>query len=73
MSLKLSDFPQITGASVDQKIELIDEIWENVRRASLAQEVRPAHLDILEQRLKAVREDYNLAISPSEARSQLKK
>jgi len=73
MALKLSDFPQITDASVDQKIELIDEIWENVRRASLGQKVRPAHLDILEQRLKAVREDFTLALSPTEARSRLRK
>jgi len=73
VSLKLSDFPQIAGASVDQKIALIDQIWEQVRRASSEQDVRATHLETLDKRLKMVQEDLTLALSPSEARSQLRK
>lgn len=73
MPLKLSDFPQIVGAPPDQKIELIDEIWEHIRRDSPGQRVQPAHLEVLEQRVKAVRRDSALALSTSDARAQLKK
>jgi len=73
MSLKLSDFPRIVGAPLDQKIELIDELWEHIRRDSPTQRVKPAHLEVLEQRVKAVRRDSALALSPSDARAQLKR
>ena len=73
MHLKLSDFPQIKDAPVDQKIELIDELWEQVRRASSELDVSPAHLSTLEGRLNAVEQEPSLALSPSEARALLRK
>ena len=73
MQLKLSDFPQIASAPPDQKIELIDELWEQVRRALPQPDVHPAHLSTLGRRLKAVQQEPSLALSPSEARAQLKR
>ena len=73
MLLKLSDYPQIADAPADEKIKLIDELWEQVRRTSLNPDVDPAHLSTLDQRLRAVRQDPSLALSPSEARAQLRK
>ena len=73
MLLKLSDFPQIKEAPVDQQIELIDELWEQVRRATPDLEVHPSHLSTLGLRLKAVQQEPSLALSPSEARAQLKR
>lgn len=73
MLLKLSDFPQIKAAPVEQQIELIDELWEQVRRATSELDLNPAHLSSLEQRLQAVQQEPSLALSPSEARAQLKK
>ena len=73
MLLKLSDFPQIKEAPVDQQIELIDELWEQVRRATPEIEVHPSHLSTLERRLQAVQQEPSLALSPSEARAQLKR
>jgi DNA repair ATPase RecN len=73
MEQKLSDFPQIRDAPVDQKIELIDELWEQVRRATSQLDVSPAHLSTLEQRLNAVEQEPALALSPSEARALLRK
>lgn len=73
MELKLSDFPQISNAPVAQKIELIDELWEQVRRSTKGFDVPKAHLETLEQRLSVVREAPSLALTPSEARAQLKK
>ncbi len=73
MELKLSDFPQIKEAPVDQQIELIDELWEQVRRATPSVEVHPSHVGTLGRRLKAVQQEPSLALSPSEARAQLKR
>jgi hypothetical protein len=73
MHLKITDFPQIVSAPVDQKIEFIDEIWEDVRRTRQQQDVHPEHLATLDQRLKAVQQDPNLALSPSAARALLRK
>ena len=73
MLLKLSDFPQIKAAPVEQQIELIDELWEQVRRATSELGLNTAHLSSLEQRLQAVQQEPSLALSPSEARAQLKK
>jgi hypothetical protein len=73
MLLKLSDFPQIKAAPVEQQIELIDELWEQVRRVTSELGLNPAHLSSLEQRLQAVQQEPSLALSPSEARAQLKK
>jgi hypothetical protein len=73
MLLKLSDFPQIKQAPVDQQIELIDELWEQVRRATPSVDVHPSHLSTLGRRLKAVEKEPTIALSPSEARAQLKR
>jgi hypothetical protein len=73
MQLKLSDFPQIASAPRDQKIELIDQLWEQVRRALPQPDVHPAHLSTLEHRLSAVQQDPSLALAPSVARALLKK
>ena len=73
MDLKLSDFPQISQAPVNQKLELIDELWEDVRRNTWRQSVPASHLLELESRLSAVEAQPSIALSPSEARAQLKR
>jgi hypothetical protein len=73
MLLKLSDFPEIKEAPVDQQLGLIDELWEQVRRATPQFDVPPSHLSALERRLQTVRQDPSLALSPAEARAQLKR
>jgi uncharacterized coiled-coil protein SlyX len=52
---------------------LIDELWEQVRRARPEIEVHPSHLSTLAQRLKAVQQEPSQVLSPSEARAQLKR
>ena len=73
MLLKLSDFPEIKEAPVEQQLELIDELWEQVRRAATSAGVPASHCSTLEQRLDVVQQDPSLALSPSEARAQLKR
>jgi len=59
-------------ASVGEKLALIDELWESVRRSTEI-EVPADHLKELDRRVGLVNEDPSLAQTPSEARANLKK
>ena len=63
--------PGLAKASVEEKLELIDELWESVRRSGLI-EIRSDHLAELEQRVRAVGADPSIALSPAQARALLK-
>lgn len=66
---------QVSGlaeATVDEKLALIDELWESVRR-SAAIEIRRDHVQELEQRVAAVSADPALALTPAQARALLRK
>ena len=67
----LSRIPGLAEASVDEKLELIDELWESVRRSGRI-EIRRDHLAELEQRVAAVNADPSIALSPAQARALLK-
>jgi len=64
--------PEIAEASVDEKLALIDELWESVRRSGRV-EVRADHLLELEKRAAEVAADPSIALSPAQARALLKK
>jgi hypothetical protein len=59
-------------ASVGEKLALIDELWESVRRSAEI-EVPADHLTELERRVGLVKEDPSIAQSPAQARAQLRK
>jgi len=63
--------PGLTEATVEQKLELIDELWESVRRAG-AIEIPKDHLAELEKRVAEVSRDPTIALAPAQARSLLK-
>jgi putative addiction module component (TIGR02574 family) len=64
--------PGLTEASVDDKLALIDELWESVRRSGPV-EVRKDHLQELEKRVAAVNTDPSIALNPAQARAHLKR
>jgi len=64
--------PGLAEASVEEKLELIDELWESVRRAGSV-EIPKDHLAELEKRVAEVSRDPSIALSPAQARSLLKK
>jgi putative addiction module component (TIGR02574 family) len=72
MSSLSSRIPGIAEASVDEKLALIDELWESIRRAGVVQ-VRADHLAELEKRVAAVSADPSISQSPLQARALLKK
>jgi putative addiction module component (TIGR02574 family) len=61
----------LTEATVEEKLELIDELWESVRRSGVLQ-AREDHLEELRSRVAAVSSDPSIALTPTEARALLK-
>lgn len=72
MSTLSMNLPGIDEASVDEKLQLIDELWESVRRSGRV-ETRQDHLEELEKRVAAVNADPSIALSPAQARALLRK
>lgn len=64
--------PGLSEASVDEKLALIDELWESIRRTGVVP-VRADHLAELEKRVAAVAADPSISLSPAQARALLKK
>jgi putative addiction module component (TIGR02574 family) len=67
-SLKI---PHLAKASVDEKLALIDELWESVLRSGEVR-IRADHLAELEKRVQAVNRDPAIALSPAQARALLR-
>jgi putative addiction module component (TIGR02574 family) len=72
MSSLFIRIPGLSEASVDEKLALIDELWESVRRSTHI-EVREDHLQELNKRVAAVSADPSIALTPSQARALLKR
>jgi putative addiction module component (TIGR02574 family) len=64
--------PGLAEASVDEKLALIDELWESVRRSAEI-EIRSDHVQELERRVAAISTDPSLALTPAQARALLRK
>lgn len=64
--MRLAQIPDLQGATPEQKIELIDELWASIPRESLP--TPPSHLDELNRRVDAVQNDPSRALTPEEAR-----
>ncbi len=63
--------PNLSEASIEEKLALIDVLWESVRRSTHI-EVRQDHLEELNRRVSAVNNDPSIALSPSQARALLR-
>lgn len=71
MSSVLDRYPEINQASPEQKLAMIDALWESVRRSGSIP-VPPEHLTELNRRIEAVRNDPSLALNPTDARALLR-
>lgn len=72
MSSLPSRIPGLSEASVDEKLALIDELWESVRRSTHI-EVREDHLQELNKRVAMVNADPSIALTLAQARALLKR
>lgn len=59
-------------ASVNQKLALIDDLWEEIRRTGLIL-VPDSHIAELERRVQGVLEDPERALPPELARRALRR
>ena len=64
--------PGLSEASVDEKLALIDELWESVRRSATIK-IREDHLEELSRRVDSVNADPSIALTPAQARALLKR
>lgn len=72
MASPVMNIPGLSEASVDEKLALIDELWESVRRSTLI-EPREDHLQELEKRVAVVNDDPSVALTPAQARALLQR
>lgn len=72
MSSLFVRIPGLAEATVEQKLDLIDELWESVRRTGTI-EIPNDHLTELEKRVAEVSRDPAIALTPAQARALLKK
>ncbi len=72
MASPAMNIPGLSEASVDEKLALIDELWESVRRSAQI-ETREDHLEELKKRVTAVNADPSIALSPAQARALLQR
>lgn len=68
----LSRMPEIAGATPDEQLAMIDELWELVRRSG-SFPLPESHRAELERRAAAVLADPSIALSPKDARALLRK
>lgn len=68
----LERYPDLAQASIDEKLEMVDEIIESIHRQGEIS-IPQSHLDELDRRLKAVDADPSLALDPDEALKFLKR
>ena len=68
----ITRIPGLDQATVEEKLALIDELWESVRRSDKII-IRDDHVAELEKRIAAVSADPSIALTPAQARALLKK
>lgn len=72
MSNLLSKVPEIAKATPDEKLAMIDELWESVRRSGDVP-IPESHLAELQRRVTAVTVDPSIALDPDDARARFRK
>lgn len=68
MNSLLSKFPSIAQATSNEKLAMIDELWESVRRSGDIP-IPKSHLVELERRVNAVAAEPSIVLDPKEARA----
>lgn len=68
--MRLSEIPQLQGASPAEKIELIDDLWASIPPDAMA--TPESHLEELEGRMRRLKESPEKALTPKEARGRIR-
>lgn len=68
--MHLKELPQLESAPPEEKLELIDELWDSIPYESLP--TPSSHLEELNRRLAELEGKPAKALSPEDARKRLK-
>jgi putative addiction module component (TIGR02574 family) len=68
--MTLAEIPQLKSASPAEKLALIDELWASIPLEKLP--IQKSHLAELNRRVIAVKKDPRRALTPTEARKQIR-
>ena len=68
--MHLADFPQLKSATLQQKLELIDEPWASIPPDAVA--TPQSHVTELDRRMSALQQDPKKALTPEEARARIR-
>jgi putative addiction module component (TIGR02574 family) len=70
--MKLTDFPDLCLLTLQQKLQLLDELWKDVAPELEDMELGQMEKDLLDERWRKYLEDPSSALDPAEARRTIK-
>jgi putative addiction module component (TIGR02574 family) len=70
--MKLVDLPEVKALSTRDKLQLVDELWEDVARDLSALEVRPEDREMLDARWAAFLHNPTGALSLDQIQERIK-
>jgi putative addiction module component (TIGR02574 family) len=70
--MKLADFPEVQALSTREKLQLVDEIWEEVSRDLENLDVTAAEKEMLDERWAAFMRDPSSALTLAQFKERIK-
>jgi putative addiction module component (TIGR02574 family) len=70
--MKLADLPQVRALPAEEKLQLLDELWQDVARDLESMEVSPAERKLLDERWAAFQNDPSSALSLEQFKTQVR-
>lgn len=70
--MKLTDFPEVNNLPVQEKLELVDELWLSMRNELDSMEVTNEAKELLDERWAAFLADPGSALTIEEFRNKMK-
>lgn len=70
--MKLADLPQVRALSAEQKLELVDELWQDVARDLEKLEISAVEKELLDERWAAFLKDPSSALTLEQFKTMVK-
>jgi putative addiction module component (TIGR02574 family) len=70
--MKLADLPQVRGVSAEEKLQLVDELWQDVARDLEQLEISAAEKELLDGRWAAFLRDPSSALTLEQFKTRVK-
>ncbi|MSU61124.1 MAG: hypothetical protein EXS31_01805 [Pedosphaera sp.] len=70
--MKLADLPEVRALSAREKLQLVDELWEEVARDSESLEVTEEEKNLLDERWAAFLRDPSRVLTLDEFKERIK-